>query len=234
MMRNNLYQNLSVSANINIVLGMLGICSLGIFLAWFVTAMQLLPLPRDPIWSALAGASWQFFTTVVVLYWWAKKRLRLPFDQLGITTKNLLQTTILGCLLYSLALIAFISCSNDPFIAQHGLRQASTEDAMTLLLSMSMIAAGTDLTTRGFILLGLARYSPLIFAIIVQNALWYLGHITEITQLTGCLTLWGAIGLTLTLGILGDIVALKTRNILGLAIAHILLNISMMVFIRNL
>lgn len=105
---------------------------------------------------------------------------------------------------------------------------------MTLLLSMSMIAAGTDLTTRGFILLGLARYSPLIFAIIVQNALWYLGHITEITQLTGCLTLWGAIGLTLTLGILGDIVALKTRNILGLAIAHILLNISMMVFIRNL
>jgi hypothetical protein len=234
MMRNNLYQNLPVRANINLVLGMLGICCLGIFLAWFVTAMQLLPLPKDPIWSSLVGASWQFFTTVIILFWWAKKRLRLSLSELGITTKNLLWTTILGCLLYSVALIIFISCSNDPFIAQHGLRHASSEDAMLLLFSMSMIAAGTDLTTRGFILLGLARYSPLIFAIIVQNALWYLGHLSEIAQLSGCLTLWGAIGLTLTLGILGDIVALKTRNIVGLAIAHVLLNITMMIFIRNL
>lgn len=233
-MRNNLYQNLPISGNVNLVLGMLGICSLGIFLAWFVTAMQLLPLPRDPEWSTLAGALWQFFTTVVVLYWWANKRLRLPLSQLGITTKNLLKTTIFGCLLYSLPLMVFISCSNDPFITQHGLRHASEKDAMILLFSMSMIAAGTDITTRGFILLGLARYSPLIFAIIVQNALWYLGHISEIAQLSGCLTLWGAIGLTLTLGILGDIVALKTRNILGLAIAHILLNVTMMIFIRNL
>ncbi|MGA9163892.1 MAG: CPBP family glutamic-type intramembrane protease [Thiobacillus sp.] len=233
-MRNNLHQNLSVSANLNLVLGMLGITSLGIFLAWFVTAMQLLPMPSDPVWSSLAGASWQFFTTVIVLYWWANKRLCLPLSELGITTKNLLQTTILGCLLYSLALIAFISCSNDPFIANHVLRHASTKEAMLTLLSMSIVASGTDLTTRGFILLGLARYSPLIFAIIVQNALWYLGHVSEIAQLSGCLTLWGAIGLTLTLGILGDMVALKTRNIMGLAIAHILLNISMMIFIRNL
>lgn len=233
-MKNSLYQNLPISANINMALGILGICSLGIFLAWFVTAMQLLPLPRDPIWSSLAGASWQFFTTVVVLYWWASKRLRLPLSELGITTKNLLKSTVLGCLLYSLALIAFISCSSDPMIAQHGLRYASTEDAMVILLSMSVIASGTDLTTRGFVLLGLARYTPLIFAIIVQNALWYLGHLSEITQLSGCLTLWGAIGLTLTLGVLGDIVALKTKNIMGLAIAHILLNITMMIFIRNL
>lgn len=233
-MRINLYQNLPVSANINMVLGILGICSLGIFLAWFVTAMHLLPLPRDPVWSSLAGASWQFFTTVMVLYWWANKRLRLPLSELGITTKNLLRSTILGCLLYSLALIAFISCSNDPFIANHALRNASTKDAMLTLLSMSIVASGTDLTTRGFVLLGLARYSPLIFAIIVQNALWYLGHVSEIAQLSGCLTVWGAIGLTLTLGVLGDIIALKTRNVLGLAIAHILLNITMMIFIRNL
>lgn len=105
---------------------------------------------------------------------------------------------------------------------------------MVILLSMSVIASGTDLTTRGFVLLGLARYTPLTFAIIVQNALWYLGHRGEISQLSGCLTLGGAIGLTLTLGVLGDIVALKTRNIMGLAIAHILLNITMMIFIRNL
>lgn len=233
-MKNDLYQNLPFSANINMALGILGVCGLGIFLAWFVTAMQLLPLPRDPIWSSVVGASWQFFTTVVVLYWWAKKRLRLPLSELGITTRNLLKSTVLGCLLYSLALLAFVSCSNDPMIAQHGLRNANTEDAMLLLLSMSIIASGTDLTTRGFILLGLARYTPLIFAIIAQNAVWYLGHLSEIDQLSGCLTLGGAIGLTLMLGVLGDIIALKTRNIVGLAIAHILLNVTMMMFIRSL
>lgn len=233
-MKNNIYQNLPVSANINLALGILGVCSLGIFLAWFATAMQLLPLPRDPVWSSLVGASWQFLTTVIVLYWWASKRLRLPLSELGITTKNLLRSTVLGCLLYSLAFLAFVSCSNDPMIAQHGLRNANTEDAMLLLLTMSIIASGTDLTTRGFILLGLARYTPLIFAIVVQNAVWYLGHLKEIDQLSGCLTLAGAIGLTLTLGVLGDIVALKTRNVVGLAIAHILLNITMMIFIKNL
>lgn len=233
-MKNDIYQNLSVSANINMALGILGVCSLGIFLAWFATAMQLLPLPRDPIWSSLVGASWQFLTTVIVLYWWANKRLRLPLSELGITTKNLLMSTVLGCLLYSLAFLAFVSCSNDPMIAGHGLRNANTEDAMLLLLTMSIVASGTDLTTRGFILLGLARYTPLIFAIAVQNAVWYLGHLKEIDQLSGCLTLAGAIGLTLTLGVLGDIVALKTRNVVGLAIAHIALNITMMIFIKNL
>lgn len=234
MMRNNFYQDLSIGANLNLSLGILGICGLGIFLAWFVTAMQLIPLPRNPVWSSLVGASWQFLTTVIVLYWWAKKRLRLPLSELGITSKNLLRTTILGCMLYSLALIAFVSCSNDPFIAQHALRTTDSRDAMLLLFSMSMTAAGTDFTTRGFILFGLARYTPLFFAVIVQNALWYLGHLSEIAQLSGCMTLWGAVGLTLTLGILGDVVALKTRNVVGLAIAHVLLNVVMMVYIRSL
>lgn len=233
-MKNSLYQNLPVDVNLNVVLGMLGICTLGIFLAWFVTAMQLLPLPTDPVWSSLVGAFWQFFTTVVVLYWWANKRLRLPLGELGVTRKNLLRTSLLGCLLYSLAFMVFVSCRDDPFIAQHALRNTNPDDAALLLIGMSTIAAGTDLTTRGFVLLGLARYSPVFFAITVQNVLWYLGHTSEIAQLSGCLTFWGAIGLTLTLGILGDIIALKTKNVLGLALAHILLNITMVIFIRTL
>lgn len=233
-MKNDLYQNLPAGVNLNMALGILGTCALGIFLAWFVTAMQLLPLPSNPLWSSLVGASWQFFATVILLYWWASKRLRLQLSELGITTKNLLQSTFLGCLLYSLAFLAFVSCSNDPFIAQHGLRSATGEDAMLMLLGMSIVASGTDLTTRGFILLGLARYSPLVFAIVIQNAVWYLGHLSEIDLLSGCMTLSGAVGLTLILGVLGDFVALRTRNVVGLAIAHILLNITMMIFIRNL
>jgi len=234
MTRNKLYQNLPTGANLNLSLGILGTCGLGIFLAWFVTAMHLIPLPADPIRSSLVGTLWQFLTTVIVLYWWAKKRLRLPLSELGITGKNLLKTAVLGCMLYSLALIAFVNCSNDPFIARHALRTADTRDAMLLLFSMSMTAAGTDLTTRGFILLGLARYTPLFFAVVVQNALWYLGHLGEIAQLSGCMTLGGAVGLTLTLGILGDVVALRTRNVVGLAMAHVLLNVAMMAYIRSL
>src|SRR5512139_4091803 len=140
-MKNSLYQNLPINASINMALGMLGICGLGIFLAWFVTAMQLLPMPRNPIWSSLVGASWQFLTTVIVLYWWANKRLRLPLSQLGITTKNLLWSTILGCLLYSLALMAFISFSNDLFISNHVLLHAITKDAIMILLIMSIVAS---------------------------------------------------------------------------------------------
>lgn len=233
-MKNGLYQNLPAGVNINLSLGILGICGLGIFLAWFVTAMHLIPLPADPIRSSLVGTLWQFLTTVVIVYWWASKRLRLPLSELGITTRNLGKTTLLGCALYSLALLAFVSCSDDPMIAQHALRNASSNDAMWLLFSMGLTAAGTDLTTRGFILLGLGRFTPLLFAVVVQNALWYLGHVSEIAQLSGCLTFWGAVGLTLTLGILGDLVALKTRNVAGLAIAHVLLNVAMMVFIRSL
>lgn len=233
-MRNSLYQGLPAAANLNMVLGILGVCLLGIFLAWFVTDMGLLPLPKDPVHSAVVGALWQFFTTVIVLYWWAAKRLRLRPADLGITRDKLGKSIALGCLLYTLALVAFVSCSNDPLIAQHGLRQANTRDTALLLLSMSIIAAGTDLTTRGFILLGLARYSPLVFAIVMQNALWYIGHLNEIALLSGCLSWGGAVGLTLTLGILGDVIALKTRNVIGLVVAHVVLNVVMMLYIKSL
>ncbi len=233
-MKNTFHQGLPASANLNMVLGIVGVCLLGIFLAWFVTDMGLLPLPKDPVHAALGGASWQFFTTVVVLYWWAAKRLRLTPADLGITRDKLGKSIALGCLLYTLALVAFVSCSNDPLIAQHGLRHANTRDTALLLLSMSIIAAGTDLTTRGFILLGLARYSPLVFAIVMQNALWYIGHLNEIALLSGCLSWGGAVGLTLTLGILGDVIALKTRNVIGLVVAHVVLNVVMMLYIKSL
>jgi hypothetical protein len=35
-------------------------------------------------------------------------------------------------------------------------------------------------------------------------------------------------------GLIGDIVALRTRNVVGLALAHVLLNLAMVVFIRSL
>ena len=138
------------------------------------------------------------------------------------------------CLLYSLALTAFIHCSADPLISNHAVGKLPAWEAVGFAASMSLIAAGTDLATRGFILFSLARYTHTSIAILIQNLTWYLGHIHEINLLTGCLGYASALGLTLTLGILGDVVALRTRNVLGLAFAHILLNIVLSLYIRQL
>jgi hypothetical protein len=42
----------------------------------------------------------------------------------------------------------------------------------------------------------------------------------------------GATALTLTLGIGGDMVVLRTRNVIGLCIAHVLLNLILTVYLR--
>jgi len=220
--------------SLNAALGILGIFMLGIFLAWYLTKVHLIPLPKDPVWASLVGAFWQTFATVVIPYVWAMRRLGLKLADMGIRRAGFVDSTLQGCLLYSLALGAFIYCSSDPLISNHLLRHLGAGDASITLASMGLIAAGTDLATRGFILLTLVRYTNLAFAILIQNLTWYLGHINEIGLLSGCLGLWGALGLTLTLGLLGDVVALRTRNVVGLALAHILLNLAMTVYIRNL
>lgn len=69
---------------------------------------------------------------------------------------------------------------------------------------------------------------------LIQNLTWYLGHIHEINLLTNCLGYMNALGLTLILGVVGDVIALKTRNVVGLAIAHVLLNVALLIYIRQL
>jgi hypothetical protein len=71
-------------------------------------------------------------------------------------------------------------------------------------------------------------------AILAQNIVWFGAHAYEIEFLIGSLTLAGAVALTLALGLLGDLVAIKTRNILGLSIGHIVLNLAFFGFVRAL
>jgi hypothetical protein len=215
-------------------LGILGIFILGIFLNWYPIVILKIPLPESVTWRFTTTAALQTLTTIVLPYLWAISRLALSPADLGISTRKLGQNFLYGCLLYSLALAAFIHCSADPMIANHAVRNAAPLEAIGMASGMSLIAAGTDLATRGFILLSLARYTHVGFAIAVQNVTWYLGHIPEINMLTGCLGFAGAIGLTLTLGILGDVIALRTRNVVGLAMAHILLNVVLTIYIRQL
>jgi hypothetical protein len=103
---------------------------------------------------------------------------------------------------------------------------------MQTALTMFLIAAGTDVATRGFILLSLARHSSLWFAILMQNVFWLLGHTHEIRVLAGALGGVGAVGLFVVLGLLGDSIALRTRNVIGLGLAHVMLNVVMTSYIR--
>ena len=222
------------AAAFNRVLGILGIFALGIFLDWFPLTVLHVPWPRGLLSHPFADGGWQTVTTIIIPCAWAIWRLGLRPADLGLSTKGLGRTLLLGCALYSLALAAFVHCAGDPLIAHHILGRVGLGDAIGLTAAMSLVAAGTDIATRGFLLLTLSRYTHVGFAILVQNLAWYLGHINEIGLLTGCLGYYGALGLTLTLGILGDVVALRTRNVVGLSLAHILLNIAMAVFIRHL
>jgi len=226
---------ISVSGyKLNIFLAIIGIHMLGIFLTWYLTAIFKIPLPDDVPLRSLTTAILQTVFAIIIPFIWAIKRLNFTLQDLGISTKNLVQSIILGCALYAIALYAFIHCSADPLISNHAIGKMELNDASILLLAMAIVAAGTDLSTRGFILFTLARYTNLPIAIVMQNAAWFAGHISEINLLENCLGLWVAIGLTLTLGILGDIIALKTRNIVGLSIAHILLNVTLFVYIRSM
>ena len=220
--------------DINAVMGIFGIYALGIFLTWYPLSMLDIPLPEGLLSRSATTAIWQTVTTIVIPYIWVMSRLGFTFADLGTSTRNLGRATVFGCLLYSLALAAFIHCSDDPLISNHALGKITSWEAVGLVSSMSLIAAGTDLATRGFILLTLARYTHVGFAIFFQNLTWYLGHIAEINLLTGCLGYAGALGLTLTLGLLGDVIVLRTRNVVGLAIAHILLNVILTLYIRQL
>lgn len=220
--------------NINAVAGILGIYAFGVFLTWYVSVILQLPMPQSVAGRSAVNALIQTIGTIVIPYLWAIKRLGFSWQDLGLTTVKLPQSIVLGCLLYTLALAAFIHCSADPFISNHAVGKLELGEAIGLAASMSLIAAGTDFATRGFMLLALARYASIPFAVFFQNLTWYLGHIHEINLLSNCLGFWTAVGLTLTLGILGDVIALKTRNVVGLAIAHVLLNIVLTTYIRGL
>ncbi len=218
--------------NLPAVAGVLGVFLLGIFLTWFpITALRI-PLPNHPVDRTAVTALWQTLATIVLPYVWAARRLRMSPAELGLSRRNLGKCLALGGALYVIALVAFIYGRHDPLVADHAIRHIDGGRMWLLGATMCLIAAGTDIATRGFILLSLAKHGPLWFAIVMQNAFWLFGHTHEIQVLTSALGRVGAIGLFVLLGLLGDSIALRTRNVVGLGIAHALLNVVMITFIR--
>lgn len=223
-----------LNTRINYSVGATGIILLGIFCAWFPFVVLEIPFPNDPIDYSVVNALWLFTTMVVLPYTWAYFRLGMKPSDLGLNTSRLPLNILLGVSLYSVALAAFIHCSGDPMIKHHMVSTVDGADAAILTGTMGLVAVSTDLATRGFLLLVLAKYSNLWIAIIMQNLLWFAGHIHEINMLSNCLGYELSILLTLFLGLAGDAITLKTRSVVGLAVAHFALNITLVLYIRGL
>lgn len=217
----------------NAALGALGIFLVGIFLTWFPVQALHVPQPAHPVHRTVLNGLWQTLWIIVMPYAWASARLGKSPADLGLSRRNLLRTFLLGCGLYALAMAAFVAGSHDPLIRNHPVRHLPPGGTLELGFAMCLIAAGTDVATRGFILLTLLESTGLAFAILMQNVFWLLGHTNEIRLLQSALGREGALGLFVLLGLLGDSIVLRTRNVLGLGLAHALLNIVMIWFIRT-
>jgi hypothetical protein len=216
-------------------LRILGVFAAGILITRLLIVDLPIPLPRDPLRFKIATTAILWLSLVVLPYAFAWRSFGLSPAALGVHLRNLGASLGLGCALYALALVFFVFCSGDPIIARHPARFLEKPENVALLASsMSLHAAGTDVATRGFILLSLERFSPVWFAILMQNVVWFWGHVYEVELLSNCLGWWAGGGLFLALGVLGDMVALRTRNVVGIALGHILLNLVMIAYIRQL
>jgi len=219
--------------NLNAVVGALTVMFMGIMALWFPTAILNIKPPSDVIDSTIVMAIWQTLVIVAIPYYWAVKRLGMSMAELGVSTHKLGRSIVYGCALYAIALVVFVHCSSNQVMLNHVVYTLGSGDAYFVATLMGLLAAGTDMTTRGYILLTLTKYSNVVFAIVMQNLVWFIGHITEIHFLANCIGMFNAVSLTLLLGVLGDIIVLRIGNVMGLVLAHFLLNIVLTVYMRN-
>lgn len=171
---------------------------------------------------------------ILLPFGWAVVIKKMSFSDFGITTKKIILSTILGIGIYSIALIVFLLSLGNTAFDRHfrwGADYTIVEWLLVLAL-VSWMAFVTDLWTRGFVLTLLTKYQSPWFGIFAQNLTWLVVHLYEIALLGPVIGIVGALGLTVSLGVLGDIVALKTKNIIGLGIGHIFLNIAFFGYVR--
>ena len=165
------------------------------------------------------------FGYVLTTYFFLKKYNKSLLDLGFRPQSNNKFAWIGGILIYVLIGIVFVthkifysSWQNQPILA------------LTANFLMVAVMAGiTDFWTRGFILLQLTKKFNAKVGILGQNFIWFLIHIYEIDLLTGYVSLFMAIGMTLFLGILGDIITLKYRDIRGLMVGHAILNLMILI-----
>jgi hypothetical protein len=169
----------------------------------------------------------------IPLFWLVKIR-GFKFQDLGFSTKNLLFSIVLGLAVYSIALAVFLILLGNPEFDRYfkwGSDLPAAEFAATMAL-IAWMAAVTDIWTRGMIMMPVLKFHGILMAVFLQNLVWFTAHVYEIEFLRGSLTLAGAVALTLALGILGDFAAIRTKNIIGLSVGHIFLNLAFFGYVR--
>ncbi len=157
---------------------------------------------------------------VVLPLLYAKHR-KLDPKKWGITFPKNITSILFGMGVYGIALAVFWRYQ----IFFDSWARADVTDLLTVIPFVCIMAAITDFWTRGFVLLTLSDKYGWMVGIITQNAFWFILHYYEILLLEPYISFWGAVALTLILGLLGDMVTLHYRNIWGLMIGHALLNV---------
>jgi hypothetical protein len=188
----------------------------------------------SPVQDNLFRAIRMSLVYVALPFGWAVIYKRFKISDLGLTKKQLIVSIILGIGVYSIALGAFLISLGNPEFDEYfrwGSEYALSEWLIIITL-VCWMAFVTDLFSRGFVLMLLTKYQTIWFAVLVQNIVWLGIHIYEISILSPSMTLFGALGLTVALGVCGDLVVIKTKNILGLGIGHIFLNLVFFSYVR--
>ena len=103
-----------------------------------------------------------------------------------------------------------------------------------LLLTLTFVMASiTALWFLVFVFLGLINTRSVKIAFLVQNILWFIFHYYEIILLEPYIGWTNAFILTLFLGLVGDIIAFKTKSVIGLMLGHSLFNLTFVLFAIN-
>ncbi len=203
----------------------------GIFYFYRTNYLSLTPISNN-LFRALRMTCVYIFLP----FGWALGLKKFKLSDFGISRKKLTISIILGIGVYSIALIVFLLSLGNPDFDNHfrwGTEYSVTEWVLVLAL-VSWMAFITDLWTRGFVLMLLAKHQSPWFGIFGQNVTWLVIHLYEVVLLGPSIGIFGALVLTIGLGVLGDVVALKTKNILGLGVGHVFLNITFFSYLRFL
>ena len=98
--------------------------------------------------------------------------------------------------------------------------------AFSFLIIMFLV----DLWFHGFLFLGIHRYHGIKNALLAQNVYWFIFHLYEMSILIPKMGIFLSCLFIVLSGIIGDLIAYKTKSIYGLAIGHFILNLLIITF----
>ncbi|MHA1911129.1 MAG: CPBP family glutamic-type intramembrane protease [Candidatus Kariarchaeaceae archaeon] len=196
----------------------------------FSVLVLLLFYPLENKISTYGSLEYAFFRVFRMIccylmpFFWFINSTPLSFKDLGLKYDS--WGLWLGMLVYAVPIFIFIS--NNIF--SKGWQEHSSYEIVILLFLTFIMASITDLWFHGFIFMGLMNTSSVKIAFIAQSILWFIFHYYEIILLEPYIGWLNAFFLSFYLGLAGDIIAFKTKSVIGLMIGHSLFNLIFVLF----